>query len=47
MTEHVPHWPFIDGTIVAKQKMRQGKKKVIKHKGKAENVLFKMIFWKI
>jgi hypothetical protein len=36
MRGHVPHWPFIDGTILAKTKNATKEKKVSNNKGKAE-----------
>jgi hypothetical protein len=41
MREHVPHWPFIDWTIVPKQKMRQRKKKSSNTKAKQKTFYLK------
>ena len=35
-TDHVPHWPFIDGTMLTKTKHATKEKNVINNKGKAE-----------
>jgi len=46
MRDHVPHWPFLDGTMLVKTK-NATKEKSHQQQRQSKKSLFKMIFWGI